>query len=146
MGYYGNCHRGLQVSSCKAISIQTINCSHIIRSRAKFSKDEQDTEMLKDRWHTAHDVCSLAACNIAFEDCKEEGAYDLGATPPFYRILRVRSMTVTNTEAAWPIIGMCTWVVDFTEKLMKACVLSGTSSTASLVKQDDSSLGMFPIL
>jgi len=55
----------------------------MIRSRAKFSKDEQDTEMLKDRWHTAHDVCSLAACNIAFEDCKEEDAYDLGATPPF---------------------------------------------------------------
>jgi hypothetical protein len=26
----------------------------------------------------AHDICSIAACNIAFEDCKEGEAYDLG--------------------------------------------------------------------
>jgi hypothetical protein len=46
------------------------------------SQDEQEKEILKDRWSTAHDICSIGACNIAFGDCKEEEGYDLGETLP----------------------------------------------------------------
>ena len=50
----------------------------VLRTRASFSKDDNEKELLEDRWQTAHDLCSVAACNIAFEDCKEEDGYDLG--------------------------------------------------------------------
>jgi hypothetical protein len=48
------------------------------RARSLHAKDEKESEMLKELWQTAHDICSLAACNMAFEDCKEEDGYDLG--------------------------------------------------------------------
>lgn len=38
-------------------------------------------------------------------------------------------------DAVWQIISICTWVVSFTERLMKACVLSNNSVIAT--KQGD---------
>lgn len=90
--------------------------------------------MLKELWQTAHDICSLAACNIAFEDCKEEDGYDLG----WLSKLSVPSSPTNqrlDTDAVWQIISICAWVVNFTERLMKACVLSNNSVMAT--KKDD---------
>jgi len=36
----------------------------------------------------------------------------------------------TRIEAAWPLIGLCSWVVRFTETVMKATVLCHGSGTA----------------
>ncbi|KAJ3517171.1 hypothetical protein NLJ89_g668 [Agrocybe chaxingu] len=92
--------------------------TEVYRTRAQAAKNEQEAEMLRDRWQTALDVCSIAACNTAFDDCKEDGGYDL--------------------DAAWRIVGMCTWVVNLTEKLMKACVLSSNVKVAkSPVKMEE---------
>ncbi|TFK42513.1 hypothetical protein BDQ12DRAFT_676334 [Crucibulum laeve] len=76
----------------------------IYRSRAQHSKDDSDREVLTARWQTAHDICSLMAGNMAFEDCHEGEGYDV--------------------SAAWQLIGISTWIVNFTERLMKQCVLS----------------------
>ncbi len=37
-----------------------------------------DKELLTERGKTAHDICSVAALNWAFEDCRDGDAYDLG--------------------------------------------------------------------
>ncbi|CAA7271639.1 unnamed protein product [Cyclocybe aegerita] len=92
--------------------------TEVYRTQAQATKNEEEAKMLRDRWQTALDVCSIAACNTAFEDCKEDGGYDL--------------------DAAWRILGMCTWVVNLTEKLMKACVLSSNVKVAkSPVKTEE---------
>jgi len=41
-------------------------------------RSNSETEILTARWQTAHEMCSLVACNMAFEDCQEGDAYDLG--------------------------------------------------------------------
>lgn len=41
-------------------------------------KDHEEKEDLTARWKSAHDACSLAACNTAFEDSKDDEGYDLG--------------------------------------------------------------------
>ncbi|KIK08291.1 hypothetical protein K443DRAFT_672780 [Laccaria amethystina LaAM-08-1] len=75
----------------------------IYRSRAITVQNDAERNILNARWQAAHDMCSIAACNIAFEDCREGEAYDL--------------------DAVWQLIGLCRWVVEFFEKLMKECVL-----------------------
>ncbi|KAF8163366.1 hypothetical protein B0H34DRAFT_650242 [Crassisporium funariophilum] len=75
----------------------------VYKMKASLSKDDLEIADFNNRWHTAHDVCSIAACNIGFEDCKEGETYDL--------------------EGVWQLIKMSTWIVDFTEQLLKACVL-----------------------
>jgi len=49
-----------------------------LRSRALNSKDETEADLLRDRWETAHNICSLITLKLAFEDCKEGSKYDLG--------------------------------------------------------------------
>lgn len=48
------------------------------RTRAAQTIKEHDRDLLTARWKFAHDMCSLAACNQAFESCKKEDTYDLG--------------------------------------------------------------------
>ena len=57
-----------------------LHCTHNcqLRSRALSSKDETEADVLRDRWETAHNICSLITLKLAFEDCKEGGKYDLG--------------------------------------------------------------------
>ena len=50
----------------------------VSRARSILSKDEKEVEVLKERWQTGHDICSIAGCNIALEDCKEGSGYDYG--------------------------------------------------------------------
>jgi hypothetical protein len=49
------------------------------RAKVRQVRKEDDRERLLARLQTARDLCSVAACNTAFEDCKEGDAYDLGA-------------------------------------------------------------------
>ncbi|KAF5330923.1 hypothetical protein D9619_005436 [Psilocybe cf. subviscida] len=85
----------------------------VYRARSLLSKDEKEKVVLNERWQTGHDICSIAGCNIALEDCKEDSGYDY--------------------EAAWEIISMCTWLVQFAEKLLRACVVwsSAVNDTSS---------------
>ncbi|KAH7889366.1 hypothetical protein F5I97DRAFT_1993976, partial [Phlebopus sp. FC_14] len=74
----------------------------IYRARALQSTDEDDKDYLTSLWRNAHDMCSLAACLAAFEDCKEPEGYDL--------------------EAVWQLVSLSSWVVGFLEKLLKECL------------------------
>ncbi|KAF8892522.1 hypothetical protein BD779DRAFT_1670216 [Infundibulicybe gibba] len=76
----------------------------IYKTRATLAEAKSDQKMLMARWQAAHDMCSLASCKSAFEACKEGSAFDL--------------------DAVWQLIGWVTWVVNFTEILMKECVFS----------------------
>lgn len=50
---------------------------HRHRNRAKSDKDPALKDILTARWQSAHDMCSLVACNAAFEDCKDNDGPDL---------------------------------------------------------------------
>lgn len=49
--------------------------------RAELAKDAEVKEQLATKWHTAHDMCSIAACNMFFGDCADGDTYDLGMLP-----------------------------------------------------------------
>ncbi|KAF9464773.1 hypothetical protein BDZ94DRAFT_1255855 [Collybia nuda] len=76
----------------------------IYRTRAVQATEEHDRKLLSDCWRFAHDMRSLAACNQAFESCRKEDTYDL--------------------DFVWQLIDLSGWLVTFTERLMKQCVLS----------------------
>jgi len=80
----------------------------IYEAKARHARKDNDKNKFLARRDTVHDMCSMAACNTAFEDCKEGSGYDL--------------------EAVWQLVGISQWAVTFSEKLMKECVL--LSSTA----------------
>jgi len=91
----------------------------IFRSRTITVQNDTERNTLNARWQAAHDMCSIAACNIAFEDCREGETYGLGTPtllPPDFRLSQI-------IDAVWQLIGLCRWVVEFFEKLMKECVL-----------------------
>jgi hypothetical protein len=58
------------------LNIQLFYCEP--RARSLSASKDIEKEMLTARWEVAHDICSLVACNQAFEDCKEGTTYDLG--------------------------------------------------------------------
>lgn len=48
------------------------------RTRALRANNSADKSSLSSRWQAAHDMCSVAACNMAFDECKEsDEGYDL---------------------------------------------------------------------
>ncbi|KAG6898359.1 hypothetical protein C0992_009034 [Termitomyces sp. T32_za158] len=84
----------------------------IYRERAMTDKDS--SEDLTTRWKVAHELCDLVACNQAFEDCKDGDIYDL--------------------DAVWQLIGLSTWIVSLTEKLLKECVISSNLDSSGSKK------------
>lgn len=52
--------------------------THGNRARSRTEEDETSKRALAARWKTAHDMCSVAALNSAFEDCRDGDGYDLG--------------------------------------------------------------------
>ncbi|KAK0210934.1 hypothetical protein DFS33DRAFT_1296412 [Desarmillaria ectypa] len=90
----------------------------VYRLRSLRAKDEDDRDNLTARWQTAHDLCSLAACNATFEDCKDSEGPDF--------------------HAVWQFIGICGWVVNFIEKVMKeAMLINATNKPLSPSESDD---------
>lgn len=77
--------------------------------------------MLNERWQTAHDLCSLAASNVAFSTCNRGDVYDL-RTEIYSQI--GNTLLTKHAEAMWQLIGLSAWIVSFAEKLMRECVLS----------------------
>ncbi|KAF5381080.1 hypothetical protein D9615_004015 [Tricholomella constricta] len=88
----------------------------VYRERSLCAQDEEKYNLTM-RWKTAHDICSLSACNKAFEDCQDGETYDL--------------------DAVWQLIGLLTWVVSFTEKVLKQCVLSSDLAPGDVKKEID---------
>ncbi|PBK97052.1 hypothetical protein ARMGADRAFT_1010562 [Armillaria gallica] len=89
----------------------------VYRLRSLRAKDENDRDNLTARWQTAHDLCSLAACNAAFEDCRDQEGPDL--------------------HAVWQFIGICGWVINFVEKVMKEAMLINATNKPSSSETDD---------
>ncbi|KAG9318671.1 hypothetical protein JVU11DRAFT_765 [Chiua virens] len=83
----------------------------LYRTRARLLLDENETELLSSVWRNAHDMCSVAACLAAFEDCKEPEGYDL--------------------EAIWQLVSLSSWVVSFLEKLVKECLCAADLTAPS---------------
>ncbi len=59
------------------------------RNRSRRAKDQSEKETLDARWQSAHDLCSLAACNAAFEDCRDADGPDLSE----FAYMNTRSQT-----------------------------------------------------
>ncbi|KIJ16952.1 hypothetical protein PAXINDRAFT_168391 [Paxillus involutus ATCC 200175] len=74
----------------------------LYRARAQQTADEDEKQHLSSLWRNAHDMCSVAACLAAFQDCEESEGYDL--------------------EPVWQLISLSAWAVSFFEKLMKECL------------------------
>ncbi|KIK96331.1 hypothetical protein PAXRUDRAFT_10898 [Paxillus rubicundulus Ve08.2h10] len=74
----------------------------LYRARAQQTADEDEKQHLSSLWRNAHDMCSVAACLAAFQDCEEAEGYDL--------------------EPVWQLISLSSWAVSFFEKLMKECL------------------------
>lgn len=47
------------------------------RDRAKRTDSEAEKETFAEFGKTVHDITSVASLNSAFEDCREDDAYDL---------------------------------------------------------------------
>ncbi|KAK7467224.1 hypothetical protein VKT23_004282 [Stygiomarasmius scandens] len=81
-------------------------CLEVYRSRAHHTKSELERKRYTDKWQTLHDICSVAACNAIFEECK----------------LRIEN--IMDIEIVWQLIDLSGWIVTLLERLMKECVLS----------------------
>ncbi|KXN86898.1 hypothetical protein AN958_09493 [Leucoagaricus sp. SymC.cos] len=75
----------------------------VYRKRAMLAKDPELKEQLATKWRTAHDMCSVAACNMVFGNCADGDTYDL--------------------DAVWQLTGLANWVITLLEKVMKECIL-----------------------
>ncbi|KAH0583791.1 hypothetical protein H2248_009394 [Termitomyces sp. 'cryptogamus'] len=94
----------------------------IYRKRAMAAKGSTSTEDLTARWKTAHELCSLVACNQAFDDCKEGDTYDL--------------------DAVWQLVSLSTWIVSLTESLLKECVMSSNLDSNDAEKGNNGSVSI----
>ncbi|KAH9484366.1 hypothetical protein JR316_0003847 [Psilocybe cubensis] len=99
----------------------------IYKLKAESTNVESENELFQSRCQAAHDICSMSACITAFEDSKEGDGYDL--------------------DAVWQLIAFSNWVIGFTEKLMKACILA-SNAIAEPLEGSQSDFGLFeqPIL
>jgi hypothetical protein len=64
-------------------SIYILICN---RARARQTKDDDEKERCLTLARNALNVCSVAACLAAFEDCKEGDGYDLGVSVALLRL------------------------------------------------------------
>jgi len=63
------------------LSVFSRTCDSLnFRNSAKSfqTRKEDDRESLLARLQIAQDLCSIAACSSAFEDCEDGDGYDLG--------------------------------------------------------------------
>ena len=65
--------------------------SFLFSARSKTTTSEAEKDALTEQWRTAHDLCSVAALDSAFEDCRDDDmTYDLGSWSIFLTfVLRV---------------------------------------------------------
>lgn len=82
------------------------------RARSRSTEGESVKEDLALRWRTAHDALSVVACLSAFKDCRDGDSWDL--------------------SAVWGLNGICSWTIQFLEKLIKECILCDTTPPAQV--------------
>ncbi|KAG7092557.1 hypothetical protein E1B28_008906 [Marasmius oreades] len=92
----------------------------VYRMRASRTHDEQEKEDATSRWKVAQDVCSLTSCNVIFNECRDGEGY--------------------NLDTIWQLVGLCTWIMDCLEKIMKECVLSLELSSSGKTSGPDVSI------
>ncbi|KAF5373666.1 hypothetical protein D9758_000628 [Tetrapyrgos nigripes] len=89
----------------------------VYKARAQHTKSELERKRCSDKWQTALDICSVAACNMIFEEVKIGQEFNV------------------DTAIVWQLIDLSGWVVSLLERLMKECVLSsdltGSGSSAT---------------
>lgn len=78
-------------------------------------------------------MCSLASCNTAFEDCKDDDGFDLGWHSCLMDTVEEADCI---PDAVWQLVGLSAWAVGFVEKLVKECILS-SDLTGSSEADDD---------
>ncbi|KAI3610536.1 pseudouridylate synthase 4 [Moniliophthora roreri] len=78
-------------------------CLETYRLKASRTTHKHEREEADARWQIAHDICSLTACNLIFEECKEGEDF--------------------NTDAVWQLVDVSTWIMAFLEKMMRECIL-----------------------
>ncbi|TRM57610.1 hypothetical protein BD626DRAFT_514440 [Schizophyllum amplum] len=94
----------------------------VYRSRALRAKD-MDKADLDRRWRAGRDMCSLFTCTSAFEECNEDGGFDL--------------------DALWQLVGLSSWIVSYVERLMKEAV-QFANRTIPAPSDDDDLFGSLP--
>lgn len=121
-------------------TLQIFSYSLCCRIKARQSEGEVMKE-LNGRWLNGHDLCTVSACNVAFEDCREGDGYDLGTPVLASRVLPLLSFA---TDAVWQLVGLSHWVIEFLERLMKACLLfAGQKKEADDPKMDETPDDLF---
>jgi hypothetical protein len=90
------------------------------REKGLRAANDAERKSLVARWQTAHSICSLAACSMAFQGCKEGETYDLGES---FHQCRNELTDNDYLEAVWQLVGLSSWGIEFLENLMKECVL-----------------------
>jgi hypothetical protein len=73
------------------------------RARSLWATKDIVKESLTARWEVAHDICSVAACNQAFEDCQEGKTYDLGEIY-FFSVHPGDDLTVVMQKLYGPLL------------------------------------------
>lgn len=74
---------------CLSTFIRTWNCGlsvliGTLRLRSLRAKSEENKEALMKHFQLGHEICSMAACASAWEQCvDEENEYDLGTCAQF---------------------------------------------------------------
>jgi len=80
----------------------------VFRSKSVLSKSEAEKDDFLARSLVGHEICSVVACRKAWEECSEGDGFDL--------------------NAAWHLVGLTGWIIEFFERLMKDCVLFSSDS------------------
>ena len=73
---------GLAIEAYRHVILLSLLCCVNITTHRRIaagSKVENEVELFQARWETAHDLCSLVACNIIFQDCQEGEGYDISS-------------------------------------------------------------------
>ena len=122
----------------------TLNLTSGVSMRLHRSKETDSLALLAAKRQTAHDLCSLAACNMAFKACRVGDGYDLGEFP-FCWCLTFMGRSSDFTAAVWQLVALCTWIIKFLESLVKDCVVSHANNTVppSRVKVEDKDNDLF---
>ncbi|KAI0273731.1 hypothetical protein BC834DRAFT_855279 [Gloeopeniophorella convolvens] len=77
----------------------------VYRAKGERTPKALEKDDLASRWRTIQDLCSIVACQSAFEDCTDGDAVEL--------------------DTVWPLTVLSTWYLNFIEELMRECVLLG---------------------
>lgn len=86
-------------------------------------EDETEREQLNEQWKVVHDLCSISALNVAFDECFDGESYDLGKFS--CHVSSLYPELSLATDAIWQLIGLSSWFVQLLERIVKQCIYVG---------------------